>query len=81
MTDVGVYMDTPRSEKHEKARNSLPSELRPVFDDLVAEYRYAATMCHGSPFVSYVVLADIVRAGWRLAADPLPRLASTANPT
>lgn len=64
-------MDTQRSEKHEQARNSLPEELRSVFDDFVADYRFVATKVHGSPFVSYMVLAEMIRAGWRLAADPL----------
>jgi hypothetical protein len=60
-----------RSEKHELARNSLPDDLKPVFDDIVTDYRFAATMHHGSPFVSYIVLAEMVKAGWRLAAEPL----------
>lgn len=61
----------PRSEKHEQARSSLPEELRPIFDDFVDDYRFAATKHHGSPFVSYMVLAEMVKAGWRLAAEPL----------
>ena len=66
-------MDEPkRSEKHEAARNTLPDELKPVFDDFVADYKFAGTKHHGSPFVSYIILAEMVRAGWRLAADPLP---------
>ena len=64
-------MDTQRSEKHEQARNSLPEELRSIFDDFVDDYRFAATKVHGSPFVSYMVLAEMVRAGWRLAAEPI----------
>jgi hypothetical protein len=64
-------MPESRSEKHELARNSLPEELRPMFDDFVDDYRFAATKAHGSPFVSYMVLAEMVRAGWRLAAEPL----------
>lgn len=63
-------MSKQRSEKHELARNSLPEDLIPVFDDLVADYRFAATKHHGSPFVSYIVLADLVRAGWRLVEAP-----------
>ena len=63
--------ESARSEKHEHARNSLPEELRPIFDDFVADYKFNATKHHGAPFVSYVVLADMVRAGWRLAADPV----------
>ena len=63
-----------RSEKHELARNSLPDELKPVFDDFVADYRFAGTKHHGSPFVSYIILAEMVKAGWRLAAEPLKDL-------
>lgn len=58
-----------RSEKHEQARNSLPEELRPIFDDFVADYKFHATKRHGAPYVSYIVLADMVRAGWRLATE------------
>ena len=66
-------MDEPkRSEKHEAARNTPPDELKPVFDNFVDDYKFAGTKHHGSPFVSYIVLAELVRAGWRLAADPLP---------
>ncbi len=56
------------SEKQVEARNSLPEELRPIFDDFVADYKYAATMRHGRPYISYIVLADMIRAGWRLSA-------------
>jgi hypothetical protein len=62
-------MEEKRSEKHEQARNSLPEELRSVFHDFVADYKFAATKHHGAPFVSYIVLAEMVRAGWRLTAD------------
>lgn len=59
------------SEKQIQARNSLPDELKPIFDDFVADYKYAATMRHGRPYISYIVLADMVRAGWRLSAKPV----------
>ena len=58
------------SEKQIEAREGLPEELKPIFDDFVADYRYAATLRHGRPYISYIVLADMVRAGWRLAAKP-----------
>ena len=61
----------PRTEKHEQARNSLPDDLKPIFDDFVTDYKFAATKHHGSPFVSYAVLAEMVRLGWRLSAEPL----------
>jgi len=61
--------ENKRSEKHELARSSLDDELKPIFEDFVADYRFAATKHHGSPFVSYVVLAEMVRMGWRLAGE------------
>lgn len=53
------------SDKYQQARNSLPDELKPVFDDCVSHYKYAATLRHGKPYISYIVLADMVKAGWR----------------
>lgn len=58
-------MSEKRSPKHEEARNTLPDDLKPVFDEFVADYKYAASMGHGAPYVSCIVLADMVQAGWR----------------
>ena len=55
------------SSKAIEARQSLPDELRPVFDELMFDYKSAATRRHGYPWVSYIVLADLVRSGWRRA--------------
>jgi hypothetical protein len=63
-------MDTQRSAKEEEARRALPDELKPIFDDFVADYRFIATARHGKPYVSYLVLADMVRAGWRRTSEP-----------
>jgi hypothetical protein len=63
--------DSNRSEKHEYARNTLPQDLQPVFDDFVRDYKFSAEMHHGSPFVSYIVLAEMVKAGWRLSSEPI----------
>ena len=60
-----------RSEKHELARNSVPAELRPVFDQFVQDYKFAATVHYGSPFISYIILAEMVKAGWRLSGEPI----------
>ena len=62
---MDVNDEKPRTEKHETTRSSLPQELVPTFDALVAEYKFYATVHHRKPFVSYVVLADLVRSGWR----------------
>ena len=59
------------SEKQIEARDNLPDELKPVFDEFMAHYKYAATLRYGRPYISYVVSADMVRAGWRLSAKPV----------
>ena len=61
------------SEKHELARKSLPDLLVPVFDQFVEDYKYAGTIHHGSPFVSYIILAEMVKAGWRPSGEPTGR--------
>lgn len=60
-----------KSPKWEEAALTLPSELRPVFHDLVEQYKFFASVRAGGPWVSYLILADLVRNGWRCAAKPL----------
>ena len=63
--------DNPRSQKHEEARNTLPDDLKPIFDELVEDYKFATIKRYGTGYVAYIVLADLVRVGWRHVADPL----------
>lgn len=63
--------EVKRSEKHELARNTLPHELMSIFDAFVADYKFAGTFHHGSPFVSYIILAEMVKAGWRPSGEPI----------
>lgn len=63
-------MEYTQSAKFIEARNSLPEKMKPTFDDFVADYRYAASVRHGQPYVSYIVLADMIRAGWRRTEEP-----------
>jgi hypothetical protein len=37
-------------------------------DELVADYRWATVKRYGTGYVAYSVLADLIRAGWRLSA-------------
>lgn len=60
-----------RSPKHEDARQSLPEELRHVFDELVADYKFATIKQFGQGYVAYKVLADLVRVGWRHLGEPV----------
>jgi len=48
-----------------EARDSLPPELRAAFDALVADYRAASEEHVGQRWASYVILAELVRRGWR----------------
>jgi len=66
-------MKNNMSPKEEEARNSLPKELRQEFDKLVADYKYVATLKYGRPYVSYIVLADLIKSGWRNVADPIEK--------
>ncbi len=54
-----------RSEKHDHARAALSPELRTAFDALVADYRFLGMTHCDRPFVSRVILAGLVRQGWR----------------
>lgn len=64
-------MNEQRTEKHEHARNSLPEDLKQAFDDLVVDYKFATIKQYGRGYVAYEVLADLIRAGWRVAAEPI----------
>ncbi len=60
--------NTPRSK--EKVLESLPKKLHPIFEQFVSEYRYHCVERYGKPFVSYVVIADLIKNGWRPTHKP-----------
>jgi len=62
----------PNTPAFHAERDSLPEDLRSHYDCLVETYRYYAFMHYERPFVSYKILADLIRDGWRRSADPLP---------
>ena len=68
-----------RSEKHELARNSLPGELVPVFDQFVEDYKFAGVLHYHRPFVSYEILAEMVKAGWRPSGEPIGQWKKSAE--
>jgi hypothetical protein len=55
----------PKSAQYLKERERLAPELRSVYDALVDAYRFQAFVHYRIPFVSYKVLAGLVREGWR----------------
>jgi hypothetical protein len=54
-----------KSEAHRKAEATLPPEQREIFNNLVEEYRNSALVHTGQTWVNYVILADLIAAGWR----------------
>ena len=53
------------SRKMNEARESLDESLRPIFDELVDDYRHHAVMLTGQPWVAYKIIAKLVETGWR----------------
>jgi hypothetical protein len=64
--------EKPKGSKREDARNSLPGDLRPIFDEFVEDYKFATTKRFGQGYVAYMIIADLIRVGWRHVANPLP---------
>ncbi len=63
-----IKEDLPKSPAFQRERERLPEEVREHFDALVSEYRYYCLVRHGRPFVSYPILADLIKSGWRRSA-------------
>jgi len=53
------------SPKSLAARNTLPEELQPIYDQLVEEYAFHALQLYGRPWVAYAIIAELVKDGWR----------------
>jgi len=54
----------PQSPKFLEARESLPPELQPIYDEIVTDYSWCTTKSYGRGYVAYAVLAEMVRLGW-----------------
>jgi len=48
----------------------LPPELHEVYERIVLEYQYHCVSRYGRPFVSYTILADLIKSGWRPTHEP-----------
>lgn len=60
------------SEKYKEAEAILPDDLKPIFKRFVEEYEFLTMTHFGRGYVAYMVLADLVLAGWRPSADRMP---------
>jgi hypothetical protein len=66
-----MHMQNKRTEKHESIRNGLQKGFVPYFDQHVEDYKISSTVHHGRGYVSYVILADLIKAGWRHSAEAI----------
>jgi len=60
-----VKTDSP---KYQEARDGLPEELRPIYDELVADYASFTFKAYGAGYVAYKVIAALGLEGWRPSA-------------
>src|SRR5262249_40386608 len=61
-----IIAPLPSSPQFLVERDALDPALREIFDRLVEAYRFYAFSFYHRPFVSYRILAALVRDGWRL---------------
>ena len=58
-------MEGGKKTKFEQVRESLPEELRPFYEEMAASYAFYSLKYHGREFVSYQIIADLIKEGWR----------------
>jgi len=54
-----------KSEKYLTAKETLPKDLHLIYDQLVEEYKFHTIKHYGKGYVAHIVLADLVRDGWK----------------
>jgi hypothetical protein len=59
------FLPPPRRLKKQEARELLPEEMRPVFDQLCEETLAWSQYYYGSNLISYSILKELVEGGWR----------------
>ena len=69
----------PTSPQFVAEREALDPALREEFDRLVEAYRFHAFQFYNRPFVSYRILAALVRDGWGLARKSETPVSPTPN--
>ena len=56
----------PKVVKYLAAKETLPAKLHAEFDKMVTDYAFYAFKNSGRKWVAYNVIADLIRAGWRI---------------
>ena len=65
-----VHNFNPQTSKYIEAKKSLPEDLQSIFEELVDQYCFYSLKSYGRAFVSYDILANIVKEGWRPKKAP-----------
>ncbi len=58
------------SPKKKEAKESIPPDLWPIYEQLIGEYKSFSIEHYGKPWFSYLILADLINAGWRPTHKP-----------
>jgi hypothetical protein len=61
-----------KTVKFQKAKDTLPDDLKPVYEDLVGGYAFHTNRLYGRGYVAYEVLAALVQDGWRCVPEQSP---------
>jgi hypothetical protein len=58
-------MDERPTRKYLQARDSLPTKLQPIFDELISQFRYYGKLQGKRPAIPYTIIAALIVSGWR----------------
>ena len=61
-----------RGKAYHDAKESLPENMRDMFDKMVDDYEYISFSFTSRGWVSFKIIAAMVEGGWRQSAEPLP---------
>jgi hypothetical protein len=69
-------MEMPKSKRNRKEEvlKSLSPEFHPIFEQLVADYQFHALEKFRARFVSYYILGELIKDGWRPTHPLRPNL-------
>lgn len=57
----------PETPAYLQAKGMLPSDLHPMLEQMVREYKFAALTHHRQQMASPKVIAELIMMGWRCA--------------
>lgn len=58
------------SNERDKIREKLQETLKPIYDQIVVDYLYHSKVIYGHTFISYKILSELVKEGWKPPDNP-----------